>query len=153
MITYVEEDLAGTASAATEPGTDGDIVMASADATAPASPRRQPVDLVSSTAEAGPSSAPAGPQGLSSLSDEDAWVPFDILETAPQEHHFFNEPRPATATKTYLSRLQKEHRALATSLPGEFRQVGANPVLRADEPFQRTSSFGPMRTGRISCGF
>lgn len=66
-------------------------------------------------AEAGPSK-PKPSSGLAALAGE-AWQSFDVLEEAPADHHFISEPREGTA-KAYHSRLQKEHRALMTSLPG-----------------------------------
>jgi ubiquitin-conjugating enzyme E2 O len=40
-----------------------------------------------------------------------------MLDEAPAEHHFFDQERPA-ANKAYMNRVQKEHRALMSSLPG-----------------------------------
>jgi ubiquitin-conjugating enzyme E2 O len=64
--------------------------------------------------EAGPSKPRSG---LGLLGDQ-AWQSFDVLEEAPADHHFYTQPRTAPQ-KSYLSRLQKEQRALMTSLPGE----------------------------------
>lgn len=77
-----------------------------------------------------PENAQAGPSTLTngsaanghakpSLVDDEEWVPFEVLETAPEDHHYYKEPRAGAMSRTYLSRLQKEHRALSTSLPGE----------------------------------
>jgi ubiquitin-conjugating enzyme E2 O len=64
-------------------------------------------------AEAGPSTLSARP----SLADSEKWARFDILEEAPAEHYYYREPRLQAINKTYHSRLMKEHRALASSLP------------------------------------
>lgn len=69
-------------------------------------------------AEAGPSNPRSG---LGLLGNEN-WQSFDVLEEAPEDHHFHNEPRVGAA-KSYHSRMQKEHRALMTSLPGELRSL------------------------------
>ena len=69
--------------------------------------------------EAGPSSPVKGRNGhLSSLADDDSWQRFDVLETAPADHHYYQK-KIAAPGRAYLSRIAKEHRALRTSLPGE----------------------------------
>ncbi|ORY33042.1 hypothetical protein BCR39DRAFT_463825 [Naematelia encephala] len=52
----------------------------------------------------------------SSLKDDESWVAFQMLEEAPEDHHFINEPSLGSS-KAFGSRLQKEHRALMSSLP------------------------------------
>jgi ubiquitin-conjugating enzyme E2 O len=75
----------------------------------------------SQTAEAGPSTQPNGhASSLPSLEDDEQWQQFEILEQAPEEHWFYKEPRLEAASKAYHTRLQKEHRALMTSLPGRL---------------------------------
>lgn len=70
--------------------------------------------------EAGPSSPPKGHfPAKPSHQDDDSWQQFEVLEEAPQDHRFIREPRLDAASKTYHSRLQKEHRTLMSSLPGE----------------------------------
>ena len=74
----------------------------------------------------GPASSPvAGPSTLAnthasrtSLADDEGWVRFEMLEEAPQDHHFVSEPRTSSPGKAFLSRLNKEHKALMSSLPG-----------------------------------
>lgn len=66
------------------------------------------------SAVAGPSTS-SGPARLP-LDDGNIWAPFDILETAPSDHHWFREPRQQSH-KQFTSRLMKEHRALSSSLP------------------------------------
>jgi ubiquitin-conjugating enzyme E2 O len=56
----------------------------------------------------------------STLVDDEHWKPFDILEEAPVDHAYIKEPRLAASSKAFYSRLQKEHRALASSLPGRL---------------------------------
>ncbi|KAL7421053.1 hypothetical protein Q5752_003937 [Cryptotrichosporon argae] len=93
--------------------------------TPPQSPRAPaaPVDVAASTAPAsaeagaGPSTAAAAAAAARpSLADDDKWVRFDMFEEAPAEHHFYKEPVGAPS-KAFHSRIGKEHRALATSLP------------------------------------
>lgn len=50
--------------------------------------------------------------------EEPPWKRFDILSSAPADHAFFSSP-PATPSKSFLGRLTKEYRVLASSLPGE----------------------------------
>ncbi len=69
------------------------------------------------TNEAGPSSPNGHLSGKPTLKNDEHWKQFEVLEEAPQDHHFFREPRLYAASKTYHSRLQKEHRALMSSLP------------------------------------
>ncbi|GFZ47242.1 hypothetical protein JCM24511_04985 [Saitozyma sp. JCM 24511] len=69
------------------------------------------------SAEAGPSSAPNGhATPLPSLEDDEDWQRFEMLEEAPEDHRFFKEPA-AAPSKAFNTRLQKEHRALMSSLP------------------------------------
>lgn len=71
------------------------------------------------SAEAGPSTAPNGhATPLPSLEDDEDWQRFEMLEEAPEDHRFFKEPA-AAPSKAFNTRLQKEHRALMSSLPGE----------------------------------
>lgn len=75
--------------------------------------------------EAGPSSPkqskslPKGSTGMPSLEDDEEWRRFEMLEEAPEDHHFIKELAYAAGSKAYHTRLAKEHRALMSSLPGE----------------------------------
>lgn len=64
---------------------------------------------------AGPSTAPV--PSRQRLADSSKWMRFDILESAPAEHHYYNEPLLPPSSKAFHSRLRKEHRTLSTSLP------------------------------------
>lgn len=77
-------------------------------------PAPTPAPAVAAAAGAGPSSssAPARPP----LDDDELWASFDILESAPADHHWFGEARQQSH-KQFTSRLMKEHRALSSSLP------------------------------------
>lgn len=75
-------------------------------------PAAAPAPVASADAGPSSSSAPARPP----LDDDDLWASFDILETAPADHHWFNEARQQSH-KQFTSRLMKEHRALSSSLP------------------------------------
>lgn len=61
-----------------------------------------------SNSHAGPSSAP----------HDTAWQAFDVLESAPFEHRFFGEA-PASSSRARMKKLNAEHKALMTSLPGK----------------------------------
>ncbi|KAF8898907.1 hypothetical protein BD779DRAFT_1666666 [Infundibulicybe gibba] len=47
------------------------------------------------------------------------WKQFDILPSTPLDHAFLNSP-PAQPSKTFLGRLSREYRALASSLPASI---------------------------------
>lgn len=79
----------------------------------PSSPRRQ-----SLSAEA------PMENGNYSLEDDEIWQRFDMLEEAPADHHFIGELANQAGSRAYHSRLAKEHRALASSLPGEHHDSG-----------------------------
>lgn len=65
-----------------------------------------------------PPSSPVAPvPRRQSLAGSDRWQRFEILESAPTEHHYYSEPRFQPNNKAFHTRLRKEHRALATSLP------------------------------------
>jgi ubiquitin-conjugating enzyme E2 O len=68
--------------------------------------------------KAGPSSPRASTSTSSRppLADSEKWARFEMLEEAPAEHYYYPEP-VMPAAKAYHSRLMKEHRALASSLP------------------------------------
>lgn len=46
------------------------------------------------------------------------WKRFDVLSSTPHDHAFYSSPH-AQPSKSFLGRLNKEYRALASSLPGE----------------------------------
>ncbi|BFZ63276.1 serine/threonine protein kinase [Saitoella coloradoensis] len=48
--------------------------------------------------------------------NHEKWEKFMVLEAAPSSHHFFNQPSPA-GNRTFISRIQKEHKILRQSLP------------------------------------
>lgn len=76
-----------------------------------------PTEPVARATDAGPSSAPY-------VTPEDiGWERFEVLEEAPAEHHFYPQPQQA-GSKAWMTRMQKEHRALRSSLPGEYSCVG-----------------------------
>lgn len=55
------------------------------------------------------------------------WKRFEVLPTAPPDHAFLSSP-PAQPAKSFLSRLIREYRVLASSLPGEWRLLLYNGV-------------------------
>lgn len=52
--------------------------------------------------------------------DESLWKRFDILPSAPADHAFYSTIA-TQPSRTFLTRLTKEYRALSNSLPGEWR--------------------------------
>ena len=48
------------------------------------------------------------------------WKRFEVLAEAPRDHAFFNST-PSQPSRNFLTRLQKEYRALSSSLPGQSR--------------------------------
>ncbi|KAF8640906.1 hypothetical protein AX17_000554 [Amanita inopinata Kibby_2008] len=54
----------------------------------------------------------AKPEGT----DGGSWKRFDVLPSAPVDHAFYSTP-PASPSKSFLTRLHREYRALASSLP------------------------------------
>jgi ubiquitin-conjugating enzyme E2 O len=62
-----------------------------------------------STNQAGPSSSPR----------DTAWEPFTVLETAPSDHRFFGEA-PASSSRARMKKINAEHKALRSSLPGKY---------------------------------
>lgn len=55
----------------------------------------------------------------STLEEDENWQRFVMLEEAPPDHHFIAESSNQTGSKSYHLRLNKEHRALMSSLPGQ----------------------------------
>ena len=74
-------------------------------------------------AEAGPSSAPYNGNAMNGQ-EEDGWERFELLEEAPAEHKYYEQPK-GTGSKAYMSRIRKEHKALVSSLPG----MSSYPIL------------------------
>jgi len=62
-----------------------------------------------------------------------------MLEEVPEDHHFFNTPvgKPNAAFST---RMQKEFKVLASSLPGEFQFL----VLRFKDRRERADFSRPL---------
>ena len=50
------------------------------------------------------------------------WKRFDILPSAPADHAFYNKP-VSQPSRSFMTRLHKEHRALSTGLPGMLTLV------------------------------
>lgn len=55
-----------------------------------------------------------------------AWERFVMLEEAPEDHHFYGQLSNQAGSRAYHSRLAKEHRALASSLPGNYISSGGS---------------------------
>lgn len=56
---------------------------------------------------------------LKTNDDWEKWKRFDVPSSAPVDHAFYSST-PATPSKAFMSRLNREYRALASSLPGMF---------------------------------
>nr|XP_031861429.1 uncharacterized protein CI109_003033 [Kwoniella shandongensis]KAA5528501.1 hypothetical protein CI109_003033 [Kwoniella shandongensis] len=88
-------------------------------------PRASSPALPDDIPEAGPSTLPNGHDSSKTVhhvngiedDDDEHWQRFEMLEEAPEDHWYIREPRLSAASKTYHSRLQREHRALMSSLP------------------------------------
>lgn len=50
------------------------------------------------------------------------WKRFDVLPSAPVDHAYYSSP-PAQPSKTFLGRLTREYRVLASSLPGSWSEL------------------------------
>ncbi|KAM0788855.1 hypothetical protein ACM66B_002940 [Microbotryomycetes sp. NB124-2] len=75
------------------------------------------------------------------IQDYENWQRFIMLEEAPKDHHYAKEPALAPS-KSYMSRVRKEHNVLATSLP-------PNILVRAYEDradLMRCLIIGPLGT-------
>ncbi|GAA5986419.1 hypothetical protein JCM10908_003747 [Rhodotorula pacifica] len=75
------------------------------------------------------------------ISDFEDWSRFEVLEEAPEDHHYYNE-RVLAPSKAFMSRVRKEHQVLATSLP-------PNILVRAYEnrsDLLRCLIIGPLDT-------
>lgn len=57
--------------------------------------------------------------GADMPTDDARWPLFEIKETAPADHAFIGETNDGAPAKAFYSRLQKEFRALQSSLPGQ----------------------------------
>lgn len=82
---------------------------------------------ITPSAEAGPSNVNTSSSSRNGTihkqaldTDDEHWQRFAMLEEAPADHHFIGELSNQAGAKTYHTRLAKEHRALASSLPGEL---------------------------------
>ena len=73
---------------------------------------------------AGPSSPRVNRLAGDALAEDERWQRFEMLESAPADHHFVGEQRGAAPAKSYSSRINKEHRALRSSLPGQSLSRG-----------------------------
>ena len=77
--------------------------------------------------------------------DEDPWIPFKILSSAPVDHAFYTSP-PARPSKLFLSRLRKEYTVLDSSLPGQC--IMPLDKLSLTESKKMLSSFVHMKIER-----
>lgn len=70
----------------------------------------------------------AGSSKFKAGDDEENWKRFDVLASAPVDHAFYSST-PATPSRAFISRINREYRALADSLPGMLRPVITFPRL------------------------
>lgn len=65
----------------------------------------------------------SGHVGVDNAGDDgENWKRFDILPSAPVDHAFYSST-PATPSRAFLSRINREYRALANSLPGMLQPL------------------------------
>ena len=64
----------------------------------------------------------AGDPKFNADGDGENWKRFDVLASAPVDHAFYSST-PATPSRAFLSRINREYRALADSLPGMSRPL------------------------------
>lgn len=62
----------------------------------------------------------AGAPNFNADDDGEDWKRFDVLASAPVDHAFYSST-PAAPSRAFLSRINREYRALADSLPGMSR--------------------------------
>lgn len=96
----------------------------------PQIPGGLPMDDASITPQVSTTPVPRGPSTpqpinqpheplRDSENDDRYWKRFDILQSAPIDHAFYDKP-VAQPSRTFMARLHKEYRALSTGLPGGF---------------------------------
>jgi hypothetical protein len=59
---------------------------------------------------------------------DEIWKGFEVLESAPSDHHFLKPTSGAPMGKSFLARLRKEHKVLSSSLPGTHPEVTLHSV-------------------------
>lgn len=87
-----------------------DIVLDVDSGVVAVAPKPAAPDSVIEVAEPGPVSMPKDEE------DDPNWTRFLMLEEAPADHHYFDQPIQAPP-KAYTARVNKEHAVLASSLP------------------------------------
>ncbi|KAJ2927209.1 hypothetical protein H1R20_g9885, partial [Candolleomyces eurysporus] len=100
-------------------------------------------DSQSTPAQQDPANPAEVPRSTSLLPSEESenWQRFEILSSAPVDHAYYSTT-PGTASKAFMSRLQREYRVLASSLPESI-------VIRAYEDradLLRSLIIGPENT-------
>lgn len=102
---------------------DVDLPLSWADTPMETVPPPAPLDSRSDMPQADPTNITVAstshiPEVADIAEDENApWKRFDILASAPPDHAFYSSP-PAQPSKSFLGRLTREYRVLASSLPG-----------------------------------
>ena len=83
------------------------------------------------------------------LDDFADWSRFEVLEDVPKDHHYSNET-VQVPSKTFLSRVRKEHGVLASSLPRTFQFFLSLPPLFPQRLSARLYSEYPRSSLRTS---
>ncbi|KAF8338031.1 uncharacterized protein EI90DRAFT_3118487 [Cantharellus anzutake] len=86
------------------------------------------IDMDSPSSLSSGSSTPAGtvsgtPSALEASHSppaEPPWKSFDVLPSAPSDHHFYSQPPTSPPSRSFSQRLNKEYRVLSTSLPSDI---------------------------------
>ncbi|GAA5894505.1 hypothetical protein JCM8208_006259 [Rhodotorula glutinis] len=149
-----DDDLLEADAAPAPVGVDGSAAPSAAAAPEPSSAAAAAAAVASSssssaaTATSPASTAPAPAPAATSVSmpgevEEDFadWSRFEVLEEAPLDHHYIGEPVQVPG-KAFMSRMRKEHKVLASSLP-------PNILVRAYEnrlDLLRCLIIGPLDT-------
>lgn len=87
----------------------------------------------------------AGINGVEDGDRESHWKRFEVVPEAPRDHAFFNST-PSQPSRNFLTRLQKEYRALSSSLPGQSHLFFL--VRLTEDVKQNRSSYELTRIGR-----
>jgi ubiquitin-conjugating enzyme E2 O len=86
-----------------------------------------------------------GMNGAEDSDRESNWKRFEVVPEAPRDHAFFNST-PSQPSRNFLTRLQKEYRALSSSLPGQSDLFfWCNPT---EDVRQNRSSYEHTKTDR-----
>jgi ubiquitin-conjugating enzyme E2 O len=127
MVNNAIPDGAGNATGIPQPPLSTNPSPADSRPKADSFPSMQPNEPLTSVVNAPEASVAKDVSGLNEegTTKDLAWKRFDVLPSAPPDHAFYSKS-PAHPGKPFISRLNREYRALSTSLPGSlslFRRI------------------------------